>query len=120
MSFAQSDTGGPEPPGRKRRLPGTWRHPGEGSLSDVVVTGRKLHANSIMGTLAAWTLRFCPFVFAGGQRLAADFAWRLLASQLPSDERRRALLSPAGARSNSLAGLESPAVAKVEDCAPPF
>jgi hypothetical protein len=42
MSFAQSDTGGPEPPGRKRRLPGTWRHPGEGSLSDVVVTGRKL------------------------------------------------------------------------------
>ena len=63
----------------------------EGSLSDVVVAGRKLHANSIVGTLAAWTVRYAPFVFCGSQRLAVDFAFRLLASQLPSGERRRAL-----------------------------
>ena len=68
----------------------------EGSLSDVVVAGRKLHANSIMGTLAAWTVRYAPFVFCGSQRLAVDFAVRLLASQLPSEERRR-LSCPASA-----------------------
>jgi hypothetical protein len=44
----------------------------------------------VVGSIAAWTLRFCPFVFAGSQRLAADFSWRLLASPLPSEERRRA------------------------------
>jgi ERCC4-type nuclease len=73
----------------------------EGSLSDVVVAGRKLHANSIMGTLASWTVRYCPFVFAGSQRLAADFAWRLLASELPEAERRRALARRALAGSSA-------------------
>jgi ERCC4-type nuclease len=63
----------------------------EGSLSDVAVAARRVHHSAIIGSIAAWTLRFCPFVFAGSQRLAADFAFRLLAGQLPSDERRRAL-----------------------------
>jgi hypothetical protein len=62
----------------------------EGSLSDVVsAASRGIHHNAVIGTLAAWTLRFAPFIFAGSQRLAADFAWRLLASQLPSAERRK-------------------------------
>ena len=66
----------------------------EGSLSDVTVAARGVHHNAVLGTLASWTLRYCPFVFAGSQRLAADFAWRLLASQLPSGQRR----SSGGAR----------------------
>ena len=75
---------------RRSRYAGRFVVVVEGSLSDVAVAGRKLHANSIMGTLAAWTLGFCPFVFAGSQRLAVDFAVRLFAVQLPEAERRRA------------------------------
>jgi ERCC4-type nuclease len=59
----------------------------EGSLSDVAVAARGIHHNAVVGTLANWTLRFCPFVFAGSERLAADFAFRFLASQLRSIER---------------------------------
>lgn len=59
----------------------------EGSLSDVANAARGIHHNAVIGTLAAWTLRFCPFTFAGSERLAAQFALRLLASQLPSPER---------------------------------
>lgn len=54
----------------------------EGSLSDVFVAGRGLHHNAIIGSLAAWTLRYCPFVFAGSERVAADFAFRFLGSQV--------------------------------------
>jgi DNA excision repair protein ERCC-4 len=60
----------------------------EGTLSEVADAARGIHQNSVLGSLPAWVLRFCPFVFAGSQRLAADFAFRLLASQLPSSERR--------------------------------
>ena len=104
---------------RRSRYAGRFVVVIEGSLSDVVVAGRKLHANSIMGTLASWTMRYAPIVFCGSQHLAADFAFRLLASQLPFDERRRA---PARrALSSSGAGLVSPAGAiEVEDSAPPF
>jgi hypothetical protein len=56
-------------------------------MSDVCIAARGIHANAVIGTIAAWTLRYCSFVFAGIERLAADFAFRLLASQLPSAER---------------------------------
>jgi DNA excision repair protein ERCC-4 len=59
----------------------------EGSLSDVAVAARGIHHNAVVGTLAAWSFRFCPFVFAGTERLAADFAFRLLASQLRAERR---------------------------------
>jgi DNA excision repair protein ERCC-4 len=55
----------------------------EGSLSDVVCAERAIHANAVLGTIAAWTLRYCPIVFAGSERLAADISFRLLAAQLP-------------------------------------
>ena len=60
----------------------------EGPMADVCIAARGIHANAVIGTIAAWTLRFCPFTFAGNERFAADFAFRLLASQLPSAERR--------------------------------
>ena len=59
----------------------------EGSLSDVVVAARGIHVNAVIGTIAAWTLRYCPFILAGSERLAADFSCRFLASQLRSIER---------------------------------
>jgi hypothetical protein len=43
------------------------------ACADICVAGRGLNHNSITGTLAAWTLRYCPFVFCGSQREAADF-----------------------------------------------
>jgi ERCC4-type nuclease len=60
----------------------------EGSLSDVASAARGIHHNAVIGTLAAWTERYCPFVFAGNERLAADFSFRVLANQLPPAERR--------------------------------
>jgi hypothetical protein len=59
----------------------------EGTLSDVCVASHGLSHNSITGTLAAWTLRYCPFVFCGSQRAAADFAFRFLAAQVRDIER---------------------------------
>jgi hypothetical protein len=92
----------------------------KGSLSDVAVAARWVNHNAVLGTLASRTLRYCPFVFAGSWRLAAEFAWRLLASQLPSEERRRALQARR-ALGSSGASLESSAKAiEEEDCAPPF
>ena len=73
---------------------------------------------SIMGTLAAWTLRFCPFVFAGSQRLAVDFAVRLLAAQLPEAERRRALQARRALPQEK--DSETGVPLQEEDCAPPF
>jgi DNA excision repair protein ERCC-4 len=65
----------------------------EGSLTDVVVAARRLHHNMIIETIAAWTLRYAPFVFCGSERIAADFSFRFLAAQLPPSGRRSARTS---------------------------
>jgi hypothetical protein len=50
-----------------------------------------------MGTLAAWTLRYCPFVFCGSQREAADFAFRFLAAPVRDAKRvAKAISLPPG------------------------
>ena len=54
----------------------------EGGFDDLVVAARGMHINSIVGTLAAWTVRFCPFVFMGDKALAANFAFRSLGAQV--------------------------------------
>ena len=48
---------------------------------------RGIHHNAVVGTLATWTRRYCPFVFCGSDRLAADFAFRFLVGQLRGIER---------------------------------
>ena len=69
----------------------------EGSLADVCGASRGISHNAIVGTLAAWTLRYCPFVFCGSQREAADFAFRILAAQVRDAERMaKAISRPAG------------------------
>jgi ERCC4-type nuclease len=57
----------------------------EGSLSDVAVRG--IHLNAVIGSIATWTLRYCPFVFAGSERIAANFTFRFLAAQVRDIER---------------------------------
>jgi ERCC4-type nuclease len=59
----------------------------EGTLSDVQRAARGIHPNSINGTLAAWSVRFCPIIFAGGVAPAADFAFRALAAQVRDIQR---------------------------------
>jgi DNA excision repair protein ERCC-4 len=59
----------------------------EGSLADVVVAVRRLHHNAIIGTISAWTLRYCPFVFCDSERIATDFAFRFLAAQVRDVQR---------------------------------
>jgi hypothetical protein len=69
----------------------------EGNLADICVAGRGLNHNSITGTLAAWTLRYCPFVFCGSQREAGDFAFRFLAAQVRDIERLATAIAKDGA-----------------------
>jgi DNA excision repair protein ERCC-4 len=53
----------------------------EGSFDDLAfVSG--MHINSVVGTLASWTVRYCPFVFMGNRALAANFAFRSLGAQV--------------------------------------
>jgi ERCC4-type nuclease len=51
----------------------------EGALADVCAASRGISHNAIMGTLAAWTLRYCPFVLCGSPQEAGNFAFRFLA-----------------------------------------
>lgn len=54
----------------------------EGSFNDLLVAARGMHPNSVVGTIASWTVRFCPFVFAGDRAHAANFAFRSLGAQV--------------------------------------
>ena len=60
-------------------------------LADVCAASRGISHNAITGTSAAWTLRYCPFVFAGSVPDAADFAFRFLAAQVRDIELAKAI-----------------------------
>ena len=68
----------------------------EGTLADVSAASRGISHNAIVGTLAAWTLRYCPFVFAGSAQAAADFAFRILATQVRDAKRLASAISLPG------------------------
>jgi ERCC4-type nuclease len=59
----------------------------EGTLADVCGASRGISHNAIIGTVAAWTLRYCPFVFCGSPQEAGNFAFRFLAPQVRDIER---------------------------------
>jgi len=59
----------------------------EGTLGDVCCAARGIPDSAIIGSIAAWTARFCPFIFAGSVRAAAEFSFRALASQVRDIER---------------------------------
>ncbi len=50
----------------------------EGNYSDLIAAARGLSINAIIGTLAAWQRRYCPFFFAGDVATAVAFALRFL------------------------------------------
>lgn len=59
----------------------------EASLPDVLRLRGGLSVPAILGTIAAWSRRFCPVIFAGNTELAAEVALRFL--HQPTDEARR-------------------------------
>ena len=63
----------------------------EGTVADLLCETRRrgggMSDASILGTLAAWQRRFCPFFFAGSVRVAAEFTERYLRGQIKEVER---------------------------------
>jgi len=84
----------------------------EGSLADVCVAARSVSHNAITGTVAAWTLRYCPFAFCGSEKAAADFAFRLLAAQVRDIERLAKEIDPqvAGQNDGGVRGSHTPLI----------
>jgi DNA excision repair protein ERCC-4 len=59
----------------------------EGDFDDVARAAQGMHRNAVVGTVAAWSVRYCPFIFAGSVETAAAIAFRALASQVRDAER---------------------------------
>ena len=62
----------------------------EGTLADVANANRQrgqLSENAIFGTIASWTRRGAPVLFAGTVHAAADLAYRILAGQVREIDR---------------------------------
>ncbi len=59
----------------------------EGDFDDVARAAQGIHRNAVVGTVAAWSVRYCPFIFAGSVETAAAIAFRALASQVRDAER---------------------------------
>jgi DNA excision repair protein ERCC-4 len=64
----------------------------EGTVAEVIRAAPGIHRNAVLGTLAAWSVRYCPFIFAGTARDAADFAFRALAAQVRDIKRQHEAL----------------------------
>ena len=59
----------------------------EADLDAVIRAAAGIHRNAVIGTLAAWSVRYCPFIFAGETATAAAVAFRALAAQVRDIER---------------------------------
>ena len=62
----------------------------EGTFTDVLVANHDrglLSEAAIAGTIASWTRRGAPVLFAGSVPAAADLAFRFLAGQVREAER---------------------------------
>ena len=59
----------------------------EGTLLDCIRARGGLSEASLIGTVAAWSRRFCPIIFAGTEQHAAELAWRFLAGQVTESRR---------------------------------
>jgi ERCC4-type nuclease len=59
----------------------------EGTLLDCLRNRGGLSEPSLIGTVAAWSRRYCPILFAGTERHAAELAFRFLAGQITEAHR---------------------------------
>ena len=50
----------------------------EGSMQAILQSARGAHPNAVIGTITAWTRRYCPIVFCDSTPLAAKLALRWL------------------------------------------
>ena len=58
--------------------------------------GPGIHPSAVLGTVAAWTRRFCPILFAGDSASAARLAEALLKGQVKDLERQAKAIKGAG------------------------
>ena len=74
----------------------------EGSFADLAMEAHRrgglLSDASIIGTVAAWQRRYCPFFFAGSVRVAAEFTERFLRGQIKEAERTAKAIAKAEAQ----------------------
>ena len=59
----------------------------EGSLLDCIRLRGGLSEASLLGTIASWSRRYAPILFAGSERYAAELGWRYLAAQVTEGHR---------------------------------
>ena len=50
----------------------------EGSMQAILQNARGTHPNAVIGTITAWTRRYCPILFCDSTQLAATVALRWL------------------------------------------
>ena len=75
---------------KRARYCGSFTIVVEGSLTDVALANRQrgqLSEAAIFGTIATWTRRGAPVLFAGTVHAAADLAYRILAGQVREIDR---------------------------------
>ena len=75
---------------RRARYCGSFTIIVEGTLADVANANRQrgqLSEAAIFGTVASWTRRGAPVLFAGTVHAAADLAYRILAGQVREIDR---------------------------------
>lgn len=81
---------------RRARYVGSFTIIVEGTLADVLTANHargQLSEAAIFGTVASWTRRGAPVLFAGTVHAAADLAYRLLAGQVREIERTAKAIS---------------------------
>ena len=59
----------------------------DGPLATLIVNNRGIHHSAMIGTIAAWSRRYCPILFCDTPSLAADMALRWMLQ--PFDEARK-------------------------------
>ena len=71
-----------------------------GTVADLMCEARRrgggMSDASILGTLAAWQRRFCPFFFAGNVKVAAEFCERFLRGQIREVKRASKAIAKTG------------------------
>ena len=59
----------------------------EGTFADCIESRGGFSEASLFGTVAAWSRRYAPIIFAGSERHAAELTWRFLAGQVTEARR---------------------------------
>jgi ERCC4-type nuclease len=87
----------------------------EGTLADCISARGDMTEASLIGTVAAWSRRYCPILFAGDERTAADLCLRFLAGQLVEAERVVKAVDGGGQLGTSSESIEREGRAAIAD-----